>query len=173
MTIPLAGGFSLSPVAFRDEAACIEHLRERAIAEQTVRIPFPYTAEHAQHWLLQTIHAMVERGEITTFAIRNAEGGFIGVVSLDRAEDGDSAEAGYWIARPYWGRGIATSALEAITRYGFNALHLRHIHAHVFASNPASMRVLEKCGFTRKAYLPGHFTKHGRRVDAVLYTIDV
>jgi RimJ/RimL family protein N-acetyltransferase len=52
---------------------------------------------------------------------------------------------GYWIGREHWGRGIATEALEALVQL----LEVRPLVAHVAVTNVGSIRVLEKCGFTR------------------------
>jgi RimJ/RimL family protein N-acetyltransferase len=56
-------------------------------------------------------------------------------------------EFGYWIARPYWGQGLATEAGRAFIRYCFQALALETIRAGAFADNPASLRVQRKLGF--------------------------
>jgi len=53
-------------------------------------------------------------------------------------------EVGYWIGREFWGRGIATTALAAFLK----EVKIRPLYAHVAKTNPGSMRVLEKCGFT-------------------------
>ena len=52
---------------------------------------------------------------------------------------------GYWIGREFWGRGLATHALSEL----LGVVEVRPLHAHVVKSNVASIRVLEKCGFTR------------------------
>jgi RimJ/RimL family protein N-acetyltransferase len=59
-------------------------------------------------------------------------------------EQDDQVFLGYWIGSAFWGKGIATAALQA-----YLAEHepRRPIHAHVVVSNAASIRVLEKCGF--------------------------
>lgn len=57
------------------------------------------------------------------------------------------AEVGYWVARPYWNRGICTEALRRIIDYGFNTKGFRTLWSDYFPDNPASGRVMEKCGF--------------------------
>jgi RimJ/RimL family protein N-acetyltransferase len=73
----------------------------------------------------------------------------LGGIGLDRQGDvyRHSAELGYWLGRQHWGRGVATAAVEAICRYGFETVGLRRIYACVFEPNSASTRVLEKAGF--------------------------
>ncbi|MFD2563801.1 GNAT family N-acetyltransferase [Aquimarina rubra] len=72
-----------------------------------------------------------------------------GVISLIIQSDvyRRSAEIGYWIGEPYWGKGIATKAVELITRYGFEKLNLIRIYAGIFENNIASMKILEKNGY--------------------------
>ena len=59
----------------------------------------------------------------------------------------DHAEVGYWIARPYWGKGICTEALQMVIDYCFNEKGFTMLWGGYFLSNPASGRVMEKCGF--------------------------
>lgn len=59
----------------------------------------------------------------------------------------DHAEVGYWIARPYWGKGICTEALQMVIDYCFNEKGFTVLWGSYFPSNPASGRVMEKCGF--------------------------
>ena len=59
----------------------------------------------------------------------------------------DDAELGYWIAKPYWNQGLCTEALQAMIDYCFNVKHFQTLLADFFVDNPASGRVMEKCGF--------------------------
>ena len=60
----------------------------------------------------------------------------------------NDAEAGYWIAKPYWNRGICTEALQLLIDYCFNVKGFTTIWSDFFVDNPASGRVMEKCGFS-------------------------
>ena len=59
----------------------------------------------------------------------------------------DDAELGYWIAKPYWDQGLCTEALRAMMEYCLNVKHFQNLWADFFVDNPASGRVMEKCGF--------------------------
>lgn len=59
----------------------------------------------------------------------------------------DDAEAGYWIARPYWNQGICTEALTALIDYCFNEKGFHTLWSDYFIDNPASCAVMKKCGF--------------------------
>ena len=78
-------------------------------------------------------------------------------------------EIGYWLAKPYWGRGIMTAVVRAICRHAFDNLGLGKITAHVFSFNDASARVLEKCGFEQEGFLRQHYLKDGQLIDVKAY----
>ncbi len=80
------------------------------------------------------------------------DGEFAGMIGLHLQKDVYrlSAELGYWLAEPFWGRGIATKAVNLMLEHGFATLQLNRIYAGVFEHNLASMRVLEKCGFEKE-----------------------
>ena len=67
------------------------------------------------------------------------------VSNLDIEED--QCEIGYWIAKPYWNQGLCTEALEAVIDYCFNEKGFSVLWSDYFPDNPASGRVMEKCGF--------------------------
>ncbi len=105
------------------------------------------------------------------FAIRSADDSLIGGCGFHDFQEGQShlAEVGYWLAKPFWGRGIMTAAAELLCRLAFKELGLAKITAHVFPPNLASARVLEKCGFQLEGYLRQHFLKDGKFLDARLF----
>jgi ketosteroid isomerase-like protein len=82
-----------------------------------------------------------------------------------------SAEFGYWLAEPYWGRGIMTDAVKAASAYAMRRFGLIRLEAPVFEWNPASMRVLEKAGFVREGVLRASAVKDGQVIDRVLYAL--
>ena len=59
----------------------------------------------------------------------------------------DQCEVGYWIGKPYWGKGICTEALRLVIDYCFNVKHFTTLWGDYFPGNPASGRVMTKCGF--------------------------
>jgi RimJ/RimL family protein N-acetyltransferase len=80
--------------------------------------------------------------------------------------DGDRRLVGYWIGREFWGRGLATRALAALV-----ADEPRPLHAWVVATNPASIRVLEKCGFVRVGSHIEHNDALGEELEEVLFEL--
>ena len=82
-----------------------------------------------------------------------------------------NAEAGYWIGRPFWSRGYATEALRAVLAYGFEGLELHRIHAHHFARNSASGRVMQKADMQLEGVHREHAKKDDHFEDIVVYGI--
>jgi RimJ/RimL family protein N-acetyltransferase len=79
------------------------------------------------------------------------------------------AEIGYWLAKPYWGRGIMTAVVQRACEFAFVEFGLVKIVAHVLSENAASAKVLEKCGFVQEGYLRKHFLKDGKYLDVRLF----
>jgi RimJ/RimL family protein N-acetyltransferase len=118
---------------------------DRRIAENTARIPHPYRRADADDFILS-----VNRGNETTFLItgRNGQGsslviGACGFSLIDR----HPPEVGYWLGVKFWGKGYATEAVRAVIDHVFTDLDCEAIHSAARVTNPASRRVLEKCGF--------------------------
>jgi RimJ/RimL family protein N-acetyltransferase len=82
-----------------------------------------------------------------------------------------SAEIGYWLGEEFWGRGIVTEALRAMTDYAFATWDLCRISAGVFEWNPGSMRVLEKAGYELEARCRSAVTRDGETIDELIYVI--
>ncbi len=154
-----------------DTPAWIAHFREKAIIDNTLTIPFPYTEQHAEEFLARAAERTEQTGRVLSWAIRNRDQFLIGGTGFNSFVPGKShhAEIGYWLAKPYWGRGIATAVVKAACRYAFAELGLEKVTAHVFAFNAASARVLQKCGFREEGYLRRHHCKDGRFIDARLF----
>jgi [ribosomal protein S5]-alanine N-acetyltransferase len=131
------------------------------------RVPHPYTRADAEAWL-QLCATKVDLH--STFAIE-VEGQAAGGIGLELFDDvhRKTAEIGYWLGTAYWGRGLATEAVIAMTRHGFDRLGLERIQAQVFEWNEASMRVLAKAGYTFEGRLRRHVFKDGRLGDALMY----
>jgi RimJ/RimL family protein N-acetyltransferase len=128
--------------------------------------PHPYTEQHAREF----IRAVRVRQPETTFAI---DVGGVAVGSIGYVLHADvervSAEIGYWIAEPFWGKGITTDALAAVTAHAVATHGLTRIYAVPFAWNTASCRVLEKAGYVLEARLRRSAIKDGKITDQFQY----
>jgi RimJ/RimL family protein N-acetyltransferase len=130
------------------------------------RFPHPYEKRHARAFIKLARAARPE----TAFALDvggDAVGGIGFVVNTD--VERVSAEIGYWLGESFWGRGIMTEALAAVTRYAFETHELTRMYALPFASNAGSCRVLEKVGYTVEARLHRSAIKDGHIVDQMQY----
>jgi RimJ/RimL family protein N-acetyltransferase len=129
--------------------------------------PHPYTDAEAEQWI-----GICEsnRGPTTNFAIE-LQGEAIGGIGCRLLDDVNckTAEIGYWLGEPFWGRGIATAALKRTTEYAFQTFSLERLQASVFEWNPASARVLEKAGYVLEGRLRRSIFKDGRLTDSLLY----
>lgn len=112
----------------------------------TALIPHPYPEGAALGWIA-THEAAAASGKEYTYAVTEPGGLLVGAVGL-RPDPGERESIGYWIGWPYWGRGYATAAAQAIIALGFGLIDLAAITASHLARNAASGRVMEKCGMT-------------------------
>ena len=150
-----------------DVPSLVQHANNRKIwLNLRDRFPHPYTKADGQKF----IRASRDMHPETFFAIAvdsRAVGG-IGFV-LQSDVDRMSAEVGYWLGEPFWGRGIATDALMAVTRHALDRHGVTRLFALPFAYNTASCRVLEKAGYVLEARLRRSAIKDGTIVDQFQY----
>ena len=123
---------------------------------------------------VEQIHALEAAGcEIIRIAIPDQAAAEAGSIGLFLGSDvyRRSAELGYWLGEPFWGRGIMTAAVETMCREGFAAWDIVRIHAEAFARNAASRRVLEKAGFALEGTLRRSVYKNGEMLDSCIYAL--
>lgn len=171
MRIAVTEQIYLSPFRPSDLPACLEHFKEKEIYDQTLRLPYPYTEADFQTWMEIVQKTTEQQGRVIQWAIRDETDFLIGGCGFHDLEVGKShrAEIGYWLAKPYWGRGILSAVVPVLCHLGYTDLGLVKITAHVFAGNRASARVLEKSGFTQEGYLRKHYLKEGQYIDSLLF----
>lgn len=121
---------------------------ERAVAEMTARIPHPYGAADADAFIRDARSANVA-GEalVMAIALRDRPERLIGAAGIKPDAEGGAPQLGYWLGLPYWGRGLASEGVCALTRAYFAYARGAALAAEVLVRNPASRRVLERCGF--------------------------
>lgn len=133
-------------------------------------LPFPYTVEDAKDF----ITAMLSADPNVTFAfaivVDRKVVGSIGVFRQGNIH-ARTGEMGYYIAEPYWGKGIGTSAVRQVSEYIFAHTDILRIFAEPFAHNIASCRILEKSGFTCEGVLRKNAVKNGVVLDMKMYSI--
>jgi RimJ/RimL family protein N-acetyltransferase len=124
--------------------------------------PHPYTHADGDWWIRTgskqkgVIARVIEHQRVLV--------GTVGITLQDGWRD-HLGEIGYWVGRQYWGRGIASAALQQMTEYGFADLQLKKLYAGVLAPNTQSMRILVKCGYELEGVLKSEVRKHGGYFD--------
>jgi len=152
-----------------DAEALVRYANNRRISiNLRDRFPCPYTRADADAFLAA---AWAQQPE-SDFAIASRNE-LIGGIGFHPQADVHrlSAEVGYWLGEPFWGRGIATAALRALTEWVFATTALVRLYAHVFEWNPASARVLEKAGYTLEGRMRRSVIKDGQVIDQLIYAM--
>lgn len=128
--------------------------------------PHPYTLADAEGYLGRCESGVIPQSFAITIDDR-----LVGGCGLKLREDIErcSAEIGYWIGKPYWGRGLTTAAVRAVTAHAFENLGLLRVYALPFEENLASARVLEKAGYLREGLLRNAAIKKGRVRNMIMY----
>lgn len=130
-----------------EHAPAIQRLIAHPEVAATTRIPHPYPDDGAVRFIEDIAGPKRAAGTQYAFVMLD-DGGLVGHISLKNVDrERGEAEVGYWVGRPYWGRGYASEAVRLVVAFAFEELGLRRLYAHVLAHNPASARVLEKIGF--------------------------
>jgi RimJ/RimL family protein N-acetyltransferase len=124
-----------------DVKAIARLANDRRVAQNTSRLPHPYTVSDAEFF----VGYVAQQPRDTNFVITYG-GDVLGTVGIDLGNP-DVPEVGYWLGVPYWGQGYATEAARAVIDFAFEEFGSNELRAGARVVNPASRRVLEKCGF--------------------------
>jgi len=161
------GDYMIRDWTTEDAPSIAKYANNRNIAKWLRdRFPYPYAVQDADAFLAE-ISRQDPRVSFALATEREAIGG-IGL-EIGRDVHRFTAELGYWLGEPFWGRGIATEAVRRFTAWAFENLEVYRIYANVFQGNLASSRVLEKAGFQQEACLRASVFKDGRILDQWLY----
>jgi [ribosomal protein S5]-alanine N-acetyltransferase len=157
----------LRPYREGDRASIARYADNRRIwINMRDRFPHPYTLADADAWIRR-----VAGEKPPTQCGIEVEGEAVGGIGLTLQEDVHrcSAELGYWLGEPFWGRGIMSEVVPAFTAYAFATFDLCRVYATVFEWNPASARIVEKAGYVLEGRLRKSVTKDGRTIDQLMY----
>ncbi|HVN58690.1 MAG TPA: GNAT family N-acetyltransferase [Bacteroidales bacterium] len=132
-------------------------------------LPFPYTVQDAHSWL----DSIMPRNDPPQFFAIFYSGtltGSIGLVLKDNVYR-KNIEMGYFLDEHYWGKGIITKAILAVSSYAFTTFDILRIYAEVYSDNTGSRRALEKSGFSCEAVLKKSIIKKGEIKDSCIYSV--
>lgn len=169
-TIPVSPDLWLIPFAESDRAAVVGLLNDQQIAERMLKVPHPYGEADFDNFLA-IARSAAEDGPPVHFTIHHRQHGPIGGFGFEGLHFGHRVEVGYWLGRQFWGGGIMPRVVRRACEFAFREFQVSRIFAHIFTTNPASGRVLEKCGFLCEGLLRNGLLKNGEPVDAKIYAL--
>ena len=150
-----------------DLPSLVHHANNRNVSIQLRdRFPYPYLEPHGREFL----EHVTTTAPVTAWAIA-VDGHAVGGIGVMLQSDVErvSAEIGYWLGEPFWGRGIVTEALRAVTDEVFRQFDLTRIFALPFGDNYGSIKVLEKAGYQHEGTMPRSTIKNGVIRDQLMY----
>jgi RimJ/RimL family protein N-acetyltransferase len=156
---------------FEDVPSVVALANDRRIAEMTANLPHPYAAKDAENWIA---NAWTSQDHPLLITLKT-NGALVGATGFVMPELGDP-EIGYWLGTAHWGRGYATEAARAVVDHLFTDRGAEAVAARARVVNPASRRVIEKCGFqwigaglTRSRLLASSVPVDKFRIDRTLW----
>ena len=176
LTIPVpqpvlrTGRMRLRPLAEADADAVQRYCADREIAATTLHIPHPYPPGTAMEWI-RTHPESYATAQNAVWAMDLPGKGLVGVIGLGLEPPHRRAELGYWVARPFWGQGLASEAAPAVVACAFERFGMYRVHAHHLSRNPASGSVLVRAGMRHEGTLRGHILKWGVFEDIEMYGV--
>lgn len=147
----------------------VKYANNLAIAKNmTNQFPHPYSIENGKSF----IEFATSKTPNHILAI-DLNGEVIGALGIHQQTDihCNNAELGYWLAEPFWGKGIISKAIPQMVEYGFNNFAINRIFARPFGTNIPSQKALEKSGFFLEAKFEKSLLKDGELMDELIYTI--
>lgn len=162
----------LRPGWAEDAGALFEAIADERIVCNLASAPWPYRACHAEAFLA-TERRPDEPSLLIFRRCTDEAPQLIGTIGIGSRPSG-SKELGYWIARPFWGRGYATEAAAALIGIARDGLRLPRLEAGHFVDNPASGRVLEKLGFRPTGVVAPRFSAgRGKEAQSRLFELEL
>lgn len=155
------------PWRLADAAAIAVHANNRSIWKHLRdAFPHPYSVTDAERYITSVASAVVP----SSFVVE-VEGDPAGSVGFRFRDDVEriGGEIGYWLGAKYWGRGIMTEVVQAMTPWALDQYHWVRVFALPFAGNVGSHRVLERAGYVLEGRMRRNAYKDGEVVDQLLY----
>jgi RimJ/RimL family protein N-acetyltransferase len=161
----------LRPFELSDAKRVSELCNNYNIYKSTLTLPYPYSLDCAISWI-ETHEDHFNDNKSYEFAITDKNTNELyGAIGLTNKQAHRNGEVGYWIGEEYWGKGYATEATQAIIAFAFSDKHYHKVFARHFASNPASGKVMQKCGMVEEGIFMQHIYKENKYDDLIHYGI--
>lgn len=160
----------LRPGWREDAPALFQAICDERVVRNLAQAPWPYNLADAETFLAR------ERGpaDASCLIFLRTSGAplLVGGIGIGRMPSGED-ELGYWIARPYWGQGLATEAGRAVIANARHSLRLKRLASGHFVDNPASGRVLAKLGFAPVGTTLRYSAGRRSEVPCKLFALDL
>ena len=172
MQIQVDENITLDKIKESDFDNIVKYLNDKEISDNTLIITFPYNIEDAKWWKNHLDEFETKNKVQKGWIIRHRNAGAIGCISLNNTYGLSSHknEIGYWLAKPFWNKGIMSKVIMKFTDYCLTDLNFDRIEAPVFHFNKRSEKVLQKSGFELEGTLR-KFTKKGHQlIDVKMYS---
>ena len=159
----------LRPPRAADLSHFIPLLNDFDVSKNLSRVPHPYTEDNGCAFIVKAAYDLAAGTDYALATVIKANGVFIGMCGVHPAR---GWEFGYWLGRPYWGKGYATEAGSRVVMFAFEELRAETLKAGWFHDNPASGRVLAKLGFRPAGEEERSCVSRGGPVDCHLVELD-
>jgi [ribosomal protein S5]-alanine N-acetyltransferase len=156
----------LRPLRESDAAAIASQINTKAITDNLARVPFPYGITDAEEFLSWAL-PLREKTRFSAICLKDDPETLRGAISYEWLEDQEHAELGYWLAVPFWGKGLMSEAVYAMTIHAFDVAKIDLITSNYFKQNPASGAVLRKVGFEETGACRHYCRARDVEVDAI------
>jgi RimJ/RimL family protein N-acetyltransferase len=166
LTIPASFG-AIRPWSDTDVDSIVKYADNRNVwLNLRDGFPHPYTRDDARSFL-----ALVKQQNPMTFFAIASDDKAIGAIGITLNQDVHrlTAELGYWIGEPFWGKGIMSEAVRLFTDFAFDNFRLVRIYAEPYTANKGSCRVLEKAGYSLEGRLRSNVIKDNQILDQFLF----
>ena len=160
----------LSPLQLDDAEKIVACLSDILVTQWLEEVPYPYSLEDAHKCLGKFVDP--ENKSFMAWSIRDDQDELLGAVKLKNIVANNEARIEYWLANPYWGRGIMSQVVNKICDFSIKELSLNKVYAHVFGDNVAGERVIQKCGFIYEGNLKKMTCKYCGTISCKLYVLE-
>lgn len=161
----------LRVLAHEDAPSLSHHANDPEVAMFT-KIPHPYGEQDALDFIAHAQQQLRCMQGLKLAIVLKQSNEVIGVISLcDIDYQHKKAEIAYWLGKRYWGRNIMKEAISLMLTHGFYDLGLNKIYAVVMHPNSASVKLIEKCGFSYEGRMRQHVFKRGQWLDHLMYSL--
>jgi RimJ/RimL family protein N-acetyltransferase len=164
------GRIRLKPLA-PSHSDGVRVLLDDPATQEFTRVPVPVPDDFADGWIRRYEEGRAE-GTRVGFAIVEADGGFLGLALVPEIDhEASTAELGYVVTPAARGRGVATAALRLLSEWALGELGALRLELRISVGNVPSIRVAERCGYTREGVLRSVYLKRGVREDVEVWSL--